>query len=235
MTEASRPGFEDYLDIFIAPAAVFRRRSDGRFGQALVVFLVLATALYFAGRGAMEPIMNAEFQRSMAAAAKAGQAMTPEQIEAGRKMAGTFGAVFLIVGTPIMLLLLGVAVWLASKVVGVTISAAQGVTIATLAMFPKLLDSISGTVQALLLDERSLNSRFAVSLGVGRFLDPDTTSMTLLAVLGRIDVFTLWITVLVAVGLKVMGKASTAQAAAAAAIVWILGGLPTVLGALRAG
>jgi hypothetical protein len=134
-----------------------------------------------------------------------------------------------------MLLLLGVAVWLAAKVVGVAISAAQGVAIATLAMFPKLLDSVSGTLQALFLDERSLNSRFAVSLGVGRFLNPDTAGMTLLAVVGRIDLFTLWITVLVGVGLRVMGKASTAQAAAAAAIVWIAGGLPTFLLALRAG
>jgi len=33
----------------------------------------------------------------------------------------------------------------------------------------------------------------------------------------------------------VMAKASTAQAAAAAAIVWIVGGLPTVVQALRAG
>jgi hypothetical protein len=74
-----------------------------------------------------------------------------------------------------------------------------------------------------------------VSLGVGRFLDPDATSMTMLAVVGRIDLFTLWVTVLVAVGLKVVGKATTAQAAAAAAIVWIAGGLPTVLLALRAG
>jgi hypothetical protein len=235
MNDGSRPGLEDYLDIFISPAAVFRRRSDGRFGQALVVFLVLTAALYFASRGAMEPIMNAEFQRSMAAAAKAGQTITPEQLEAGRKMAGTFGAVWLIVGTPLMLLLLGVAVWLAAKVVGVAISAAQGVAIATLAMFPKLLDSVSGTLQALFLDERSLNSRFAVSLGVGRFLNPDTAGMTLLAVVGRIDLFTLWITVLVGVGLRVMGKASTAQAAAAAAIVWIAGGLPTFLLALRAG
>jgi hypothetical protein len=33
----------------------------------------------------------------------------------------------------------------------------------------------------------------------------------------------------------VMGKASTAQAAGAAVLVWILGGLPAILQALRAG
>jgi hypothetical protein len=128
-----------------------------------------------------------------------------------------------------------VAVWVAARIVGGTVSYAQGTTIATFAMFPKLLDSVSGALQALFMDEQTLNSRFSVSLGVGRFFDADTASATLLAIVGRVDLFTIWTTVLVALGLKVMAKASTAQAAAAAAIVWIVGGLPTVVQALRAG
>jgi hypothetical protein len=226
---------DDYMDVFIAPMELFRRRADGRFGQALLVLVVLIGVLYFATRTAMEPIMDAEWQRGIAAMAKANPSVTAEQMESGRKMAGTFGAVFIIGGTPIMVLLLGVAVWVAARIVGGTVSYAQGTTIATFAMFPKLLDSVSGALQALFMDEQTLNSRFSVSLGVGRFFDADTASATLLAIVGRVDLFTIWTTVLVALGLKVMAKASTAQAAAAAAIVWIVGGLPTVVQALRAG
>jgi hypothetical protein len=226
---------DDYMDVFIAPTELFRRRTDGRFGQALVVLVVLIAVLYFATRTAMEPIMDAEWQRGMAAMAKSNPSMTAEQMESGRKMAGTFGAVFIIGGTPIMVLLLGVAVWVATRIVGGAISYAQGATIATFAMFPKLLDSVSGALQALFMDEQSLNSRYSVSLGVGRFLDPDTTSATLLALVGRIDIFTIWTTVLVALGIKVMAKTNTGQAAAGAAIVWIVGGLPMILQALRAG
>jgi len=226
---------DDYMDVFIAPMELFRRRADGRFGQALLVLVVLIGVLYFATRTAMEPIMDAEWQRGIAAMAKANPSVTAEQMESGRKMAGTFGAVFIIGGTPIMVLLLGVAVWVAARIVGGAVSYAQGTTIATFAMFPKLLDSVSGALQALFMDEQTLNSRFSVSLGVGRFFDADTASATLLAIVGRVDLFTIWTTVLVALGLKVMAKASTAQAAAAAAIVWIVGGLPTVVQALRAG
>jgi len=226
---------DDYMDVFIAPMELFRRRADGRFGQALLVLVVLIGVLYFATRTAMEPIMDAEWQRGIAAMAKANPNVTADQMESGRKMAGTFGAVFIIGGTPIMVLLLGVAVWVAARIVGGTVSYAQGTTIATFAMFPKLLDSVSGALQALFMDEQTLNSRFSVSLGVGRFFDADTASATLLAIVGRVDLFTIWTTVLVALGLKVMAKASTAQAAAAAAIVWIVGGLPTVVQALRAG
>ena len=223
------------MDVFIAPMELFRRRADGRFGQALLVLVVLIAVLYFATRTAMEPIMDAEWQRGMAAMAKANPSLTAEQMASGRKMGETFGAVFIIGGTPIMVLLLGAAVWVAARIVGGAVSYAQGATIATFAMFPKLLDSVSGALQALFLDEQSLNSRYSVSLGVGRFFDPDTTGATLMAFVGRIDLFTIWTTVLVALGLKVMAKSSTAQAAAAAAIVWIVGGLPMILQALRTG
>jgi hypothetical protein len=74
-----------------------------------------------------------------------------------------------------------------------------------------------------------------VSLGLGRLLDPSKTSGTVLALLGRVDLFTLWITVLVAVGLKQMTRITSGQAIAGAALVWLIGALPTLLQALRAG
>jgi hypothetical protein len=48
-------------------------------------------------------------------------------------------------------------------------------------------------------------------------------------------VFTIWVTVLLAIGLYVVGKLSKQQAAIAAAIVWVIGALPAVFGALRQG
>jgi len=72
-----------------------------------------------------------------------------------------------------------------------------------------------------------------LSLGVGRFLDPDTVSPLLLAVVGRIDVITIWITALIAIGLCVTGRIPMRKAAIAAAIVWCVGALPLILGALR--
>ena len=235
MPESGTSRLEDYLDVFIAPAGLFSRRADGKFGQALVVFVVLLTILFFATRTAMQPIFDAEFQRGMAAAMKANPSLTAEQMETGRKFFQTFGAIFLIAGMPIAILLLGGVIWATARIVGGTVSYAQGAVIATFSMFPRLLDMISGAVQALLMNETSLTGRYRVSLGVGRLLDPDTSNPVLLALLGRVDLFTIWITVLVALGLKVIAKVSTAQAAAGAGIVWVIGGLPAILQALRAG
>jgi hypothetical protein len=239
MADAAASRLDDYMDVFIAPTELFRRRSDGKFVQAMVVFVVVATILYFATRTAMAPIMEAEIKRGIAAAMRQNPSMTEEQVQTMRQAMDRFrdiGALgFVLVGTPVMMLLLGGAVWVAARVVGAGISYVQGATIATFAMFPKLFDSISGALQALFLDETVLKGRFSVSLGAGRFFDPDTANQVLLQTVGRIDVFTIWTTVLVAIGIKVMGKASTGQAAGAAILVWIVGGLPAILQALRAG
>jgi len=229
MSDATSSRWDDYLDVFASPGRLFERRSDGKFGHAMLVFIVAAAVLYFATRTAMQPIMDAEFERGMAANPN----LTHEQMEAGRKFAGIFGGVFIILGTPIMILILGGAIWIAARIVGKSPSYSQGATIATFAMFPRLVDSVVSAVQALLMDEASLNSRYKVSLGVGRFLDPDNG--VLLALVGRLDVFTIWVTALIAIGIKIMTKATTGQAVAAAAVVWLVGALPTLLQALRAG
>jgi hypothetical protein len=222
--------WEDLIDVFISPAELFRRRRDGKFGFGLLMLILLIALIFFATRSAIQPIMDAEFQRAIASRPN----LTPEQLETGRKFSSSLAPVFVVVGVPITIFVLGAVVWLAGRAVGARVSYAQGATIATYAYFPKILESISGGIQALLMDESNLTSRFSVSLGLGRFLDHEKFT-PLLALLGRVDLFTLWITALVAVGLKQMSGTTTGRAVAAAALVWLIGALPTLLQAVRAG
>ena len=231
MSDATPSRWDDYLDVYVAPSRLFERRSDGKFGHAMLVFIIAAAVLYFATRTAMEPIMNAEFERGMAANPN----LTPEQMEAGRKFAGIAGGIFVLIGTPIMMLLLGGIIWIVSRILGKALSYSQGATIATFAMFPRLIESVVSAVQALLMDEQTLNSRYRVSLGLGRFFDQQTANPVMLALLGRIDVFTLWVTILIALGIKVMGRTSTGQAVVGAVLVWLVGSIPVLLQALRGG
>ena len=89
--------------------------------------------------------------------------------------------------------------------------------------------------QALFMSPDSLNSANSVGLNLARFMDPDKTSAVLIALGSRVDLFTIWVTVLLAIGLHVVGKISKQQAGIAAAIGWVVGALPAILGALRAG
>ncbi len=236
MTDAPAPEstsiWDDFIDIWTSPTAVFTRRSDGKFAHAMVFFIVLGAVLFFGTRGATAPIYDAEIARGMAASS---QQLTPEQIEAARGMTGIMTGAFVVIGSPILLLLVGLSVWLGTRILGGTISYAQGLTIACFAEFPRLVEAVSTAVQAMLMDESALTGRYSVSLGVGRFFDPDTANAALLGLVGRIDLFTLWITVLVVIGVKVVGKRSTEQAVMAGAIVWLLGALPTVVPALFRG
>lgn len=219
---------EDFIDVYLSPAELFRRRVDGKFGHALIVLIVVSAVLFFVTRSSMGPIYEAEFVRGMAANPN----ITPEQIEAGKKMAGIFGSIGVIIGIPIGALLLGLSVWLVGKLVGAGLSYFQGVTIAAFAFFPRLIEGIVNAVQALLLDETKLTSLHAIKLGVSRFLDPQGMGAAALAFLGRVDLFTLWVTILIGVGLKQMGRITTGQAAIGAAVVWLVGSLPTVLPAM---
>jgi hypothetical protein len=224
---------EDFIDVFLAPAALFRRRSDGKFGHGLLVLVLLMAIIFIATRNAMEPILNAEFQRAMASRPN----LTPEQIETGRRFASSLAPLTILIGTPITLFVLGAVIWMVARLIGGAnrLSYAQTATIATFSWFPKVIEFIVSGAQALLMDESKLTSRYSVSVGIGRLLDPTSTGGMLLALLGRIDVFTLWVTVLIGVGIKQMARTSTAQAAVAAALMWLVGALPFMWQAFRAG
>jgi len=230
MDETAKSRWEDYMDVFTAPSALFERRTDGKFGQAMVVFVVLAAVLYYATLPAMQPIMEAEFMRGMPDAQTA-QA-TPEQIETMRRMSGIFGGIGVIIFSPISFFVVGALVWLGAKVAGGSVFYGQGTTIATFAMFPRLLQSVVSAVQALFLDESQLTSMNSVSLGLGRLLDAESTNPVLLGLLSRVDVFTIWVTLLIALGLRLMARVPTGAAMAGAAVVWLIGAVPSIVQAL---
>ena len=93
----------------------------------------------------------------------------------------------------------------------------------------------TNAAQGLFMSPESLTSMNSVGFSVGRFIDPDHGSAVAIALASRLDLFTIWVTVLLAVGLHVVGKISKQQAAIAAAITWAAGALPAVFGAVRGG
>jgi hypothetical protein len=222
--------FDDFMDIFYAPSSVFARRENSSFWIPLLIVSVLGGLIAIANRDLMEPIVEAEMSRAMA---QSGTQMTPEQLEAGRKMMGGFATVGAFIGTPFLILTVGVVLWLVGKFFDAKQSLNAAMVVAAFATVPRIVEGIVARVQGLLVDPASLDSRYSLSLGVGRFLDSDTASPLLLALVGRIDVFTIWVTVLLAIGLAVTGKISRGSAAIAGAVVWLIGALPTIAGALR--
>lgn len=224
--EPTASRWEDFIDIFYAPSAVFARRATSGFLLPMAVVTVLTGALYIMNSGVWSPVMDAEMSRAMA---RQTQQMSEDQLQAVRRFSETMAKVGAFVFVPVGIFLTGLMLWVCGKFVDAKQTLRQATMVASFAFLPRVIEALVVAIQGLVLDPGTFDGRWRVSLGVGRFFDPDATSPALLAFLGRIDVFTIWVTVLLAIGLAVTGKVTRGRAAVAAAIVWVLGAVPLLL------
>jgi len=229
------PWWDDIIDIFVSPGALFARRAiTPKFGVALLVLVVGIIVLYYATATAMAPIFDAEFRRGAAAAIRANPQLTMEQMEGFRRMSEKVGGLLVAGAIGIGALLLGLAIWATGKLFSAQLDFPRATMIATFALFPRLVEFVLNGAQALMLPDEALTSRYSVSLGVGRLLDPVTTGPAILGLLGRVDLITLWVSFLILLGFEQVGKLSRTQALGATLVVWLLGALPALWGAFTA-
>ena len=225
--------WEDFIDIFYAPSSVFRRRENGNFFIPLAVITLVCGTLFYLNSGALQPMFDAEFDRAIAVASRQNPDMPAEAIERMRGFAVRVQVVIVFLFIPMAMFGVGVTNWLVGKLVDARQTFRSALVVGAYAYAPRMIDIVLQGLQGLFLDPEQLDGRFRLSLGIGRFLDPDVVSPLLLAVVGRLDLITLWITALVAIGLCVTGRIPMRKAAIAAAIVWFIGGLPLIIPALR--
>jgi hypothetical protein len=236
MTTAAVPKtsslFEDIVEIFVSPSQVFARRKGRGFWMALLIYTVIVAALAIGTRPLMQPVYDAVWQQSSAQIAKQNPQITPEQLEKGRAIQDKFAVVGAIIFTPIMVLLTGFVLWIVGKLFDADEPLGDATMVATFSFFPKILALVVGALIAMFTDPSRITSPFSVTAGPGYFIDAMQHPI-LSALVGRLDLFTIWVTVLLAIGLHVVGKIPIGKAAIAAAIVWVLGALPGLYGAMK--
>jgi hypothetical protein len=236
---APDPSFwEDLIDIFFAPVGVFRRWAKKSAWPPLLFDVIAIAIISFFTFNTLEPIFEAEFDRNAAAQMAASkQKPTPQQQEA---MAGvrdkmvTFGRYFVGVGVVINVVFLGIGVWLLGKLVGAATTFGPSMGIAAWAYMPRVLGSVAGGIQGLLMDPASFTSLQSITLGPGRFMSPDTSNPLLFQVAGRLDLFIVWETILLGVGLYAAFKIPKSRAAVFALLIWFVGTLPNIRNGLLA-
>jgi hypothetical protein len=224
--------WEDFIDIFVSPREVFARRAGGGFALPLIVATVLIAVLFFAMQSALSTAFEAEFQRGMAQGAATGQQVSAEQMAVARKFAGIGALVAVIVFIPVGTLVTGLVAWVLGKLFDSVATIRQLVMVAAYALFPRILQAVVAIFIGLLFDPPTLA---AASVGPAHFLDAATTPAWVVQLLLRADVFTIWSTILLAIGLQVVGRVRTGPSYVVAALVWLLGAIPTVLPALLRG
>ena len=238
MTDAAAPPvpskssvFEDFVDIFFQPSAVFERRRDGQFGLALVILAVVTGILAFVLHNGLAPIMDAVIAKQQAAMLAKNPSMTQEQLSGMTgfmEMSSKFGA---IVFVPIAALIGGVLIWLIGKFLDAKVAFAAAMVISVYSGVPRVVQTVVTALQGLLMSPESITSPNSVGIGPARFL-PDSADPILTTLLAGLDVFTIWSVVLSAIGIAVIARVPMKRAAIVAGLVWIISLLPALYGAI---
>lgn len=219
--------WEDLIDIFFSPASVFRRNQGKSVWPPLLFVAIAVAVIFFATFNTLQPIFDAEFTRNTA---KAFAAQNPPPPPEAIERAKSVGMIFARYGVGVIvfftMLVIGLVSWLIGKLLGSEQSLHSAVMVAAWAYMPKVIGAVLGGVQGLLMDPANLTGQLAISLSPARFFAVDTPNPLVYQMLGRLDLITIWITILLAVGLYVTGKVSKGRAAVFGVIIWIVGALP---------
>jgi hypothetical protein len=220
--------FEDFIDIFYAPSNVFTRREKSGYGMQLLIVCVLAALFAFATRSISAQIFDVEFQRGAAKAIAQNPQITMDQMNNMRgiqeKIFGFASYIF----TPLGIFILALFTWVSAKIVSAKLSYEQTVMIVTLAWVPRLVGQLVVTVQGLLMDTSTITSMYDVMVSPARFMNSETGNAKVIALLGNIEVFSIWYAVLVGIGIATIAKVPRSKGYAAAAIVFVVTSIPSL-------
>jgi hypothetical protein len=213
--------WEDLVDVFFAPADLFKRRVNDSWVAPFAMASIIAIVLYYV----FLPFNSLVFQAGMAENAPPGT--DPEKLKQAASFMKALMVIILPVGFLVVTAVTAVGIKLVSSVIEPVATWKKAFMISAYALFvaiPQQL-AIAGVVAV-----RQIPKLSEASFGVLRFMDkPDPIAR---AVLGRIDIFPIWAAIIIAVGLVVAVGMPKGKAIATSAIVWAFVALPSLVGAL---
>jgi len=220
--------WEDVIDIFVSPAAVFRRRQNTSVWPPMLFVALSVAIIFFATFNTLEPIFDAEFSRATAKMMAQNPQLTPEMMEKGRAFQTGIAKYGLGILVMISMFVIGFVSWLVGKMFDSKQTFNAALVVAAWSYMPRILGALINAIQGLLMDPAKLTSLLAISLSPARFMDPESTNPILYQMAGRLDLITIWVTVLLAIGLAVTGKVTKGRAAIFGVIIWVVGSLPQI-------
>jgi len=232
-TSAPKTSFwEDVIDIFVSPTAVFRRRQNSSPWAPMLFVAISIAIIFFVTFNTLEPIFDAEFSRIAARTIAKNPQITPEMMERGRGIQTSIARYGIGIIMLITMFVLGCVSWLVGKLFDSKQTFQAGLTVAAWSYMPRVLGALLGGIQGLLMDPANLTSQLSISLSPARFMDAEATNPLVYQFLGRFDLITIWVTVLLAIGLHVTGKVSKGKATVFGVVMWVVGALPAIRQAL---
>jgi len=192
-----------FLGVFISPGATFAdiARKPG-FLAPLIVAVVMSVAVTetMLAKIGMEKIVRKSIEQSKSAAS-----MSPEQmdqaVQQGAKIGGIIAHVAGVLGAPIFLLILaGLGLLIVNAIFGGQTNFKTAYSIACFAYLPAILGGLMAIAMILFGDRENFNPENAIPSNAGFFLNPLDTSKALYKFASSIDIFTIWLLILMGIG-----------------------------------
>jgi hypothetical protein len=220
---------EDFVDIFVSPAKVFARRAKASPMAPYLIVCVLIIILFFASKNVMAPIFDAQMQKGVAAQMKANPQLTQDQMDKAKPVMNVVLNVGGVLGPPILLLVIALVTWVIGRFfMSSALSFGTALLITSYAWIPRVVAAVLSLVQALAMDVSKMTSPYQLSLSPARFFDPSAMSDGAYQMLGQIDLFSIWGTVLLVIGLIHAGKLEKNKAISTGVIMFVVGCLPAL-------
>ncbi len=227
--------WEDFLDIFYAPFSVFQRRRDRSGWLILLIVTVILTLLFFAWQRSVGPVLDVEMDRTIAEAVTQNPDVDPQQFEAMRSMGPVASVVGFALAFPLGVVLAALVTWVLARLFGAAATFGTMLMVVAYAQIVRILGFVLGLLQATVFGVAGLDSIHDVGWSVARFMDQPEASAMALGLASRVDLFTLWATALIAIGLATVTRLARANAWIVAILVWLIAALPTLAGGLMGG
>jgi len=196
---------ERLLGVFISPGETFEdvaRKPD--FWAPLITLVLAAVAVTetMLWKIGMERIVRKQLEQSSRASS-----MTPDQIDQAVHQGAKFGTIIAhvagVVGVPIVLLVLaGIGILIVNLIFGARVNFKRVFSLVSYANLVSLLGSLMAIAVILFGDPDQFNSQNPVPSNIGFFLHTDQVSKPLYAVASSADFLTVWMIILLGVGLS---------------------------------
>jgi hypothetical protein len=221
---------EDFIDIFVAPAKVFARRTKASPMVPYLTVCIVMIVLFFASKNALQPIFDAMIHQQQAAAMKSNPQLTQDMLDKSKPFTNIAVNISGVVIVPIGLLLVGLITWVIGRfIMGGAFAFGTALLIVSYSWFPKILGSIIGIVEGVTMDVSKMTSLYQLSISAARFVDPASMSTGMYQLLAQVDLFSIWGTVLIAIGLMYAGKLDKSKATITAVIMFVCGCVPALI------
>lgn len=221
------PGpLEALTGVLFAPSATFARMGGGRwvhliFPLLLMGFLAGLASFTFMKRVDMEQFVRDQLRHNRFAS-KMSDAQMDEAVEKGKDANPYTRSGVTVPVTALWLLLVGLVYWAAFLAMGASLNYIKTMQVVAWAQVPYWINSLLAMGVFFLKDPNDLDPMNPVFSNPAAFLDRESVSGGLHALLGSFDLFGIWVLILYILGFSALGKVSKGKAAAIVIAIFVL-------------